>query len=100
MRNAHHQSAGLRGCWNANKEEKSMSGLDWALSVILLAIYISCVFTVCSLTFSKGYTMLGILGTFFPILWLVGAIMPAKPGSRHDVNERTRYQAQTQSFTR
>lgn len=54
----------------------------WILSVTLLAIYIACIFTVCRLTFQKGYTLFGILGIFFPILWLIGAILPAKPGSQ------------------
>jgi hypothetical protein len=34
------------------------------------------------LTFKKGHTLLGILGIFLPFLWLIGAILPAKPGSR------------------
>jgi hypothetical protein len=54
----------------------------WILSVTLFAIYITCVFTVCSLTFQKGYRLLGWLGIFFPFLWLIGAVMPAKPGSQ------------------
>jgi hypothetical protein len=53
----------------------------WILSFTLITIYIACVFTVCSLTFQKGYKVLGWLGIFFPILWLIGAVMPAKPGS-------------------
>ena len=36
----------------------------------------------CRLTFMKGYAVLGIVGIFFPILWLVGAILPPKPGSQ------------------
>jgi hypothetical protein len=54
----------------------------WILSFTLLTIYIACIFTVCSLTFQKGYTVLGIIGIVFPILWLIGAVLPAKPGSR------------------
>ena len=70
-----------------------MSTLDWILSTTLLVIYISCLFTVCSLTFAKGYTVFGIIGIVFPILWLVGAILPAKPGSRHAIAEGMRSQA-------
>jgi hypothetical protein len=54
----------------------------WILSFTLFAIYIACVFTVCSLTFQKGYKVLGWVGIFFPILWLIGAVLPAKPGSQ------------------
>ena len=62
-----------------------MSWLEWTMMVILISFYLVCLFTVCSLTFSKGYTVLGIVGIFFPFLWLIGAILPAKPGSRHAV---------------
>lgn len=54
----------------------------WIMSITLLAIYITCMFTVCSLTFKKGYKVLGIVGIFFPILWLIGAVMPPRPGSQ------------------
>jgi len=62
-----------------------MTWLEWTLGFVLLTIYITCLFTVCRLTFMKGYTFLGIVGIFFPLLWLIGAILPAKPGSRFHV---------------
>lgn len=46
-----------------------------------MSSYVACVFTVCSLTFQKGYKLLGWVGIFFPILWLSGAVLPAKPNS-------------------
>lgn len=58
-----------------------MTFLDWFLSITLFTIYIFCLFTVCMLTFRKGYTLLGIIGIFIPILWLIGAVLPAKQGS-------------------
>ncbi|MGH2533528.1 MAG: hypothetical protein ACRDJW_14615 [Thermomicrobiales bacterium] len=72
----------------------------WILSLTLLTLYIFFLFTVCSLTFRKGYTILGILGIFMPILWLIGAILPAKRGSRQDIAEATRYQAKMTQATR
>jgi hypothetical protein len=51
----------------------------------LLALYVALLFTVCALTFKKGRMWLAIIGIFFPILWLIGAILPAKPGSPYDV---------------
>jgi hypothetical protein len=48
---------------------------------------------VCRLTFEKGHTILGIVGIFMPFLWLIGAILPAKPGSRFDSAQRSMYQA-------
>lgn len=76
-----------------------MTALEWILALVLFSIYITCVFTVCSLTFQKGYTLFGIIGIFFPILWLIGAFMPAKQGSRFDIAQQTRYQSQKQQYT-
>jgi hypothetical protein len=60
-----------------------MTVLDWVLSTSLFIIYIVCLFTVCVLTFRKGYLVLGIVGIFLPILWLIGAVLPPKRGSRY-----------------
>lgn len=76
-----------------------MSGIEWLLGVILFGIYITALFTVCGLTFRKGHTILGIVGIFIPLLWLVGAILPAKKGSRYDVEQATLYQAQVQEYS-
>jgi hypothetical protein len=48
-------------------------------------LYITMVLTVAVITFSKGHWLLGIFGIFFPLLWLIGAILPAKSGSRWEV---------------
>jgi hypothetical protein len=70
-----------------------MSVLDWIFTSFLIIVYIFLLFTVCLLTFRKGYIMLGIIGIFIPFLWLIGAILPAKRGSQYDIAERTRMQA-------
>ncbi len=67
---------------------------------ILAMFYISCIFTVCLMTFRKGHTILGILGFLLPILWLIGAFLPAKQGSRYDVQQQMVYQRQMQEWTR
>ncbi len=67
-----------------------MSALDWILSAILFVLYIGLLVTVCSLTFQKGYIALGIAGIFIPLLWLVGALLPAKPGSPYQLREVAR----------
>jgi len=67
---------------------------------MLLIIYITCIFTVCLLTFRKGYTVLGIVGIFFPILWLIGAVLPVKEGSRAWIEQGIRQQAQIEQMTR
>ena len=53
-----------------------MTILEMILSAFLLIIYLTAIFTVAGLTFSKGHWILGILGVFFPFLWLIGAILP------------------------
>ncbi len=70
-----------------------MSVLDWILAVTLIALYLGLLITVCTLTFQKGYVVLGIVGIFIPWLWLIGAILPAKPGSRYEVKEAMRLRA-------
>lgn len=77
-----------------------MSALEWILSIALFTVYLFALMTVCRLTFDKGYKILGIVGIFFPVLWLVGAILPAKTGSRHDIAAQTRYQATMREMTR
>jgi len=61
-----------------------MTGLEWMLMSTLGVIYLVCLFTVCSLTFRKGHTALGIIGIFLPFLWLIGAVLPPKPGSSYE----------------
>jgi len=73
---------------------------EWALTFCLGFLYIWLVFTVAMLTFRKGYTALGCLGFFLPILWLIGAILPTKKGSRLWVDQGRREQADMQEYTR
>ncbi|MGZ3624609.1 MAG: hypothetical protein ACXVCM_19980 [Ktedonobacteraceae bacterium] len=70
-----------------------MSVLDWIFTSFFIILYIFLLFTVCFLTFRKGYFLLGIIGIFIPFLWLIGAILPAKPGSQYAIAERARMQA-------
>jgi hypothetical protein len=64
-------------------EVASMSGLNWFFSLTLGIIYIALVFTVAIVTFRKGHWVLGLIGFFIPILWLIGAILPARRGSSY-----------------
>jgi hypothetical protein len=72
-----------------------MSTLDWIFTSLFIVLYFCLLFTVCLMTFQKGHIVLGIVGIFFPILWLIGAILPARPGSRYAREEAMRYQAMT-----
>jgi hypothetical protein len=80
-------------------EERIMSGLDWILASSLFILYFFLLFTVCFLTFQKGYVLLGILGIFIPFLWLIGAILPAKRGSRYEIQQATHFQSQLGDMT-
>jgi hypothetical protein len=74
-----------------------MTTLDWILTVSFGILYFFLLFTVCVMTFQKGHWLLGIIGIFVPFLWLIGAIMPAKPGSTYQLREASRYQAESRS---
>ncbi len=58
--------------------------IGWFFWSMFFVFYIVCLFTVCMYTFRKGYVVLGIIGIFFPFLWLIGAVLPAKPVSQFD----------------
>ena len=53
-----------------------MSGTVWYVGAGV--IYLVLLFTVAVLTFRKGHWVLGLIGIIFPILWLVGAVLPAR----------------------
>jgi len=74
--------------------------MEWILGFILISFYITCLFTVCVMTFQKGRTLLGIIGIFIPLLWLVGAFLPAKEGSRYMLNQEIAQQRQLNEYTR
>ena len=76
-----------------------MTGLEWILASSLFFLYFFLLFTVCLMTFQKGYVLLGILGIFIPFLWLIGAILPAKQGSKYEVQQAMRYQSQAGRMT-
>jgi hypothetical protein len=76
-----------------------MEILGWGFSFMFWVIYLVAVFTVALLTFKKGHVLLGILGIFLPILWLIGAILPARPGSRFAIEQSMRQQAAMDQMT-
>ncbi|MGE5286561.1 MAG: hypothetical protein ACM3ML_05025 [Micromonosporaceae bacterium] len=57
-----------------------MSGTGWAFTAA--AIYLVLLFTVAILTFRKGHWILGVIGIIFPILWLIGAVLPDRRAYR------------------
>jgi hypothetical protein len=81
-------------------EDDKMTWWEWFLWFSLVSIYITALFTVALMTFKKGRIILGILGIFMPFLWLVGAILPAKEGSRYLLDQEIRTQRQIEEYSR
>jgi hypothetical protein len=52
------------------------------------------------MTFKKGHIVLGIVGIFLPFLWLIGAILPPKRGSRYEVEHAMHQRAAMDQMTR
>ncbi len=52
-----------------------MSGLVMAT---LSVLYVVLLLTLGVLSFRKGHWVLGLIGFVFPILWLIGALLPAR----------------------
>ena len=57
--------------------------MGWFFWTGMAVLYLVLLFTVCALTFRKGHTVLGILGIFLPILWLIGAMLPPTENSNY-----------------
>jgi hypothetical protein len=53
-----------------------MSGLG--LGILLSVIYVVLILTLALLSFRKGHWVLGLVGFVFPVLWLIGAILPSR----------------------
>ncbi len=53
-----------------------MSGTG--LAILLSAIYVVLILTLGILSFRKGHWVLGLIGFIFPVLWLIGAILPTR----------------------
>ena len=53
-----------------------MSGPGWG--ILLGSIYFVLFLVFAVLSFRKGHWVLGLIGFVFPILWMVGAMLPSK----------------------
>ena len=57
-----------------------MTAVGWA--VLSSIIYVVLIFTLAIMSFRKGHWILGLIGFIFPLLWLIGAIMPRRRAYR------------------
>jgi hypothetical protein len=59
-----------------------MSGLGWFFSIGLGVLYLVLLFTICVVTFRKGHWVLGLIGIFIPLFWVIGAVLPSRRRAR------------------
>jgi len=57
-----------------------MSGTGWG--ILLGSIYLVLLFVFAVLSFRKGHWVLGLIGFVFPLLWMVGAMLPDRHARR------------------
>ncbi len=60
-----------------------MSMMDVLLFSMFGFIYLAVVFTIGLATYRRGHKVLFFIGFLMPLLWLVGAIIPPKKGSKY-----------------
>ena len=54
----------------------------WGVGILGFLLYITILFTLGLMTLRKGHGWLFVFWIFFPILWLIGAVMrPAQPNA-------------------
>jgi hypothetical protein len=53
-----------------------MSGTGWGITLGIIYLVLLVVFAV--LSFRKGHWVLGLIGFIFPLLWIIGAILPSR----------------------
>jgi hypothetical protein len=51
--------------------------------ILLSVIYLVLLCTLGIITFRKGHWILGLIGIIFPVLWLIGAVLPDRHRRRH-----------------
>lgn len=51
--------------------------------ILLSVIYLVLLVTLGVMTFRKGHWILGLIGIIFPVLWLIGAVLPDRHRRRH-----------------
>jgi hypothetical protein len=52
--------------------------MEWILGFTLAVLYFVFLFFFGVRTFQRGYLVLGLLGIFLPLLWLIGGLLPDK----------------------
>jgi len=74
-----------------------VSTSDVILFTIFGFIYLAVVLTIGLTTYRKGRKVLFYIGFLMPLLWLFGAIMPAKKGSKYEHQRDDYWRKQSKS---
>jgi hypothetical protein len=53
-----------------------MSTFMW---ILLVSVYLAALISLGVMTLRRGHTVLFIVGIFFPLLWVIGAVMAPTP---------------------
>jgi hypothetical protein len=53
--------------------------MSTVLGILFAAVYLAALITLGAMTLRKGHTLLFVVGIFFPILWVIGALMAPTP---------------------
>jgi cadmium resistance protein CadD (predicted permease) len=53
-----------------------VNGTGWYVGLGI--IYLVLLFTLAVINFRKGHWILGLIGFIFPVLWIVGALLPRR----------------------
>jgi hypothetical protein len=57
-----------------------MSPTGWGFTLGIIYLVLIVVFAI--LCFRKGHWVLGLIGFIFPILWIIGAVLPSRYARR------------------
>lgn len=69
---------GARQIW----PDKTGGGGPMVLGFTLGIIYLVLLLVFAVLSFRKGHWVLGLIGFIFPVLWIIGAILPSRYARR------------------
>ena len=67
----------------AEEGEIRVSNTDIVFITLFGFIYLAVAFSIGRATYKKGRLVLFLIGFLIPPLWLLGALLPARPGSKH-----------------
>lgn len=56
-----------------------MTALELTLLTILIVLYVAMLFMLGVATLRKGHVLFFALGIFFPLFWIIGAVLPPTP---------------------